>query len=206
MYPVAFRSAQRTIRVWTIGIGAVLIVALAFAGTTALAGHGGAGSSLTYLVSFSITNDSMSGPSGTAPMRMVTDVPVSIAGSNLTAVTFSISWQDQTLSPLTDPVVSATVTGPNGTGTETGRVMSSGTDFTILVPNDLPENQTVKAASEAEALALASAGLNATLGAGEWTVALDVGSPLGGIVRPGASIAYTITLQLEYFVGSAERV
>lgn len=206
MYPVSFQSAQRTIRVWTIGIGALLVVALAFAGTTALAGHGGGGSAQTYVVSYSITNESMSGPSGSAPMRVVTEVPVAIAGSNLTAVTFSISWQDQTLSPLTDPVVTATVTGPNGTGTATGRVMSGGTDFTIMVPNELPENQTVKASSEAEALALASEGLNATLGSGEWTVALDVGSPLGGIVRPGAAIAYTISLQLDYFVGSAERV
>jgi hypothetical protein len=177
---------------------------VALVGGEALGPHGGGGtSSASYLVSYSNGTQSLSGASGNAPLRTTTDIAVEVTLTNLTNVTFHISYQDNTISPLFNPAVTATITGPGGAGTATDSVTAQGVDITVTIPNTMPGNATVDAASPEEALAKAATGNNATLGTGEWTVALQVGSPLGP--RPGGSITYDISIEVEYFVGTATR-
>lgn len=203
MYPKAFASAQATLRAQGTIILVVCIAASLFVGVEALGPHGGSAGKYLYNVSYQNATDSMGGPTGTAPLRTTTDVTVVLVYSNLTNVTFTISWMDQTISPFFNPAVSATITGPNGTGSTTNRVATTGTAFSIPITNSMPANATVEAGSEEEALATAGADNNATLGSGSWTVSLDVGSPLGP--RPGGSISYSIEIEVEYFMGTAVR-
>lgn len=206
MYPPSFLSAQRTIRVWAI-VGLVVFGSLSvFVGTTALAGTPHAGGRFMYNVTFMMANKTEPGGAGTAPYLQTTDVTVKISGENITNVSFEISWTDQSFSPFTNPSVSATITGPNGTGTQSGRVNPSGSKLSVAVPNEMPANATVEASSEADALAkVAINGTNSTLGSGDWTVSLQVGAALGGRIRQG-SVSYTIAVQVDYFVGSAKRL
>ncbi len=207
MYPAAFQSAQLTIRIWATALIVVFGAAGVFVGGEALGPHGGSGAVYSYNVTFMNMTDSLPGASGQAPQRTTTEVEVTVTGSNITAVVFIISYVDNTVSPIFNPAVTATITGPNGTGTETGSVPAGGAEITVAVPNEKPANQTLEADSEADALAIAAG--NSTdpmLGTGSWTVSLNVGSPLGGIFRPSASITYTIDIEVEYFVGSATRV
>ena len=205
MYPVAFHSAQRTIQVWAT-VGVVVFGSMSFVvGTAILSGSAPPAALRAYNVTFANFTDSLTGASGQAPQRATTEVEVTVTGSNITYVIFSITYVDNTVSPLFNPAVTATITGPNGTGSATGSVPAGGADFTVAVPNEKPANQTVEAASEAEALAEAAGNLtDPDLGTGRWTVSLDVGSPLGGLLRPGATITYSIDLAVWFFSGSAK--
>lgn len=205
MYPQAYGSAQATLRTQGTIVIVVALIASLVVGTEALSPHGGGGGLFSYNVSYQNVTGDEPGGTGTASISMTTDITITIAASNLTNVTFTISYVDNTRSPLTNPSVRATVTGPNGTGTASNAVTTQGSDLTVTVPNEMPANSTVQAASPDEALAKASTGNNATLGTGEWTISLVVGKPLGP--RPGGgTISYTIDVKVEYFVGTAVRV
>jgi hypothetical protein len=129
---------------------------------------------------------------------------VAITTTNMTNVTFTVTWRDQSFSPLTNPRVTVTITGPNGTGTTTNSVSTSGMPaLSVTVPNVMPNNTTVEAATPEAALAMAGAGNNATLGVGQWTVSMMVGGVIGP--RPGGSISYSISVSVSYFVGTAKR-
>jgi hypothetical protein len=181
--------------VYAIVLIIVTAAATAFVGGEVVGNHGIPASRGLYSVSFMNATESLTGTSGTAPQ---------ISATNLTNVTFIVTWQDQSFSPLTNPVVTVTVTGPNGTGTATDRVTTSGMPaLSVTVTNVMPANSTVEAGSPEEALAMANANNNATLGTGEWTVSLQVGNVIGP--RPGGSISYSISVEVEYFVGTATR-
>jgi hypothetical protein len=210
VYPKAYGSAQATLRAQGSIVLAVAVIASLVVGTQAFTPHGQGGGAYGFTVAFKNATTTLPGSSGSAPLKTTTDVKITIEAMNqtmyLTNVTFTISWQDTTRSPFTNPTVSATVTGPNGTGSATNRVMTSGTDIAITVPNEMPENQTtVQAASGDEAVTTAAGTANnATLGVGEWTVSLVVGSPLGP--RLSGGISYSIDVKVEYFAGTATRV
>ncbi len=207
MYPVAFHSAQRTIQVWAT-VGIVVFGAMSFVvGTAILSGSAPHAAVRAYNVTFANFTDTLPGVSGSAPQRTTTDIDVPVMGSNLTAVTFLISYVDNTISPLFNPAVTATITGPNGTGSMTGSVPAGGAQITVPVPNVMPGNQTVEASTEADALAIALGNSSdPTLGVGSWKVSLNVGSPLGGFLRPGATITYTIDLEVAFFAGVAKPI
>jgi hypothetical protein len=204
VYPKAYGSAQATLRTQGAMVLAIAVIASLVVGTQALSAPGPGGGTFPYNVSYQSMTGDEPGSSGSAPLSTTTDVKIALTATNLTNVTFTVSWTDNTISPFFNPTVTATVTGPNGTGTTTDRVANAGTDLTVTVPNEMPANSTVQAGSPEEALAKASAGNNATLGTGEWTVSLTVGKPLGP--RPNGSISYTVDIKTEYFVGTAARV
>lgn len=207
MYPAAFHSAQRTIQVWAT-VGIVVFGAMSFVvGSAILSSSAPSAPHHTYNVTFSNFTNGATGASGQAPMRTTTDVDVEVTGSNITAVVFMVTYTDNSISPLFNPSVTVTVTGPNGTGSATGSVPAGGAQITVAVPNKMPANQTVEATSETDALGQAVGNASdPELGNGAWKVSLNVGSPLGGIFRPSATISYTIDLSIEFFAGSARPV
>ena len=203
MYPKAFASAQATLRTQGTIVLVVCVVASLFVGVEALGPHGPAAGKYLFNVSYKNETAALTGSSGTAPLRTTTDVTVAIALENMTMVNFTISWMDQTFSPFFNPSVTATIAGPNGTGSTTNRVATAGTSFAIPITNAMPDNSTVEAGSADEALAMAGSSNNATLGTGDWKVSLQVGSPLGP--RPGGTISYSIEVKVDYFEGTAAR-
>ncbi len=207
MYPVAFHSAQRTIQVWATA-GIVVFAAMSFVvGTAMLSGSAPQAAQRAYNVTFMNQTASLQGTSGSAPQRTTTSVDLTVNGSNITGVTFTLSYVDNSISPLFNPSVTATITGPNGTGSMTGSVPAGGTKITVPVPNVMPANQTVEASGEADALSTAVGNsTDPSLGEGGWTVSLKVGSPLGGIFRPGATITYSIDIEVAFFVGTAKPI
>jgi hypothetical protein len=189
--------------VWAVSAMVVCAAGSVVVGTVLLTGAPPTAAHHRYNVTFMAQNDSLTGTSGSAPLRTTTDVSVKVAGKNITAVNFTVTWQDQSISPLFDPAVTASIAGPNGTGSTTGRVASRGTSLTVALPTSVPANTTVEASSEQQAIEMAGGSdLNATLGTGDWTVSLQVGGPIGP--RPGGSIAYAIAVQVEYYIGTAK--
>jgi hypothetical protein len=167
--------------------------------------QGGPAATLVFNVTFA--NQTGEGPSasGTIPYRQSQDTMVEVMHGNLTTVTFSVTYQDNSISPFTNPAVSVMITGPDGAGSGGGSVPAAGNVFDIVLPNEAPENQTVEASSETEALAMATGGANnTTVGSGEWTLAFTVGSALGP--RPQGSIMYTVSVSYSYYEGRAQRV
>jgi len=165
----------------------------------------------TYNVSFFTVNGTETGASGSANYLSTVTEHVKINGTNLTFVVFKISYTDQSLSPLTNPSVRATITPPNGTvvnGTTASiPVMSSGTSIILGLPNNIPANATVEASSEAEAIAKAGGDpANATAGSGDWTVDLQVGAAAFGRIRPSGSITFTIAVEVQGYEGKATKV
>ena len=204
MFPAPYVSAQKTLRVWAVAAIVVCAAGSLVVGTVLLTSGGSTVSHHLYNVTFMVDNKTLTGVSGTAPLRTTTPVLVKVGGENITAVNFTISWQDQSISPLFNPAVSATISGPNGTGaSKMVSVSTRGTSFLIPLNNTVPANATVEAQNEGDALNQAGGtDMNATIGMGDWTVSLKVGGPIGP--RPGGSIAYSIAVEIEYFVGTAK--
>jgi hypothetical protein len=204
VYPPAFTSAQATVRAYGIVLVIVFGSAVAFVGGEAIGPHGGGGGGTGHWnVAFANASDSLAGATGNAALRSTTDVMVTVNATFITNVTFAITYRDNTISPLFNPAVSATITGPGGAGTASGSVPAAGAEITVTVPNVMPENATVEAATPEEAAEKAAPGNNMTLGSGEWTVSLQVGSPLGP--RPGGSITYDISVEVAYFIVTVSR-
>lgn len=203
----AIQSAQKTIRV----IGVALMVIGGIGGTVVIGPALGGGTANTQVHAYNVTFIAMNGtgPSATGSGDYFSTVPVSIGinMSNLTVVTFTVSFQDNSLSPLTNPAVTVTISGPNGTGTSTGSANSAGVAFPILVNNIPPANATVDASSEGEAIAKAAGNMtDGSLGSGDWTVTLDIGATFFGRIRPQSSITYSIEVAFEYFEGKATTI
>jgi hypothetical protein len=203
----AILSAQKTIRVLAValivvgGIGGTIVVAPALGG-----GHQGTPMHL-YNVTFIMLNATGEGSSGSAGYRSTEVVLISLNGTNITGVNFTVSFQDNSVSPATDPAVDVMIQGPNGTGSASGRISGGSDVYVVAVPNDPPANTTIEATDEADAVAKAGGNqTNASLGSGEWTVTIDVGAPLFGRIRVGGSISYTVEVAIVYFAGKAEKV
>jgi hypothetical protein len=204
MFPAPYLSAQKTLRVWAVGAMIVCAAGSVVVGTVLLTSGAPSVSHHLFNVTFWLKNATLTGASGTAPLRTTTPVLVKVAGENITAVNITITWQDQSISPLFNPAVSATISGPNGTGaSKSGPVSTRGTSFLVPINTTVPSNTTTEASNADDAINMAGGSdLNATLGSGDWSVSLKVGGPIGP--RPGGSIAYTIAVQIEYFVGTAK--
>lgn len=206
---MAFSVQQTQRKLQTLGIvGIIAAAALSLVTVAPVLVGGGPGPSVSaYLVNFTLVDASGQGASGSAPFLQTTDVNIPVDHANLTAVSFNVSYVDNSVSPLFNPAVTVTVQGPAGAGGTSGPVQPGATaTFQVAVNNMVPENQSVDAASADEALqkALGDSG-NTTLGMGDWTVSLDVGAPLGGRIRPSGTITYTITLDFTYFDAVAEK-
>ena len=198
------QAIQRKLTVFAV----ILLVAVAGISTVALVptlttSQGPAGSVL-FNVTFLNQSGSFGPVVGNIPYRQMEDITVEVVQENLTDVTFLIAYQDQSFSPFTNPAVSVQITGPEGAGTGGGSVSTAGSPFPIVIANEMPENQTVEATSEADALAKVTAGANnTTAGSGTWILSFNVGSALGP--RPQGSIAYTIEISYSYYEGRAQR-
>lgn len=205
---MAYSVQQTQRKLQTLGIvGIVAAAALSLiAVAPALGGGGASGSVSSYLVNYTLMEGSGQGASGSAPFLQTTTVSIPVDQVNLTKVTFHVSYQDNSISPLFNPTVTVTVQGPDGGGTSGTVSPGQNAMFEVPVNNLVPENQTVDATSPDEALQKAVGGdVNSTLGVGDWSVEIDVGAPLGGRIRPSGTITYTITLDFSYFEGIAEK-
>ncbi len=207
---MAFSIEQTQRKVRTLGVA--LLVAAAALGMITVAPILGGGSSgpatALYNVTFMSMNGSAPGASGSAGFLSSADVPITIDQPNLTLVTFHISYTDNSISPLFNPAVTATIVGPDGSGGGQGSVSPGQTlNVPITVNNAVPDNATVEATSPDDAVGRATGNeTNSSLGMGDWSVTLDVGAPLAGRIRPSGTISYTISVDVMYFEGNATRL
>jgi hypothetical protein len=208
MMAFSHQDLQRKLRTYG-AVGLIVAAAGSFVVVEQALGGGGGGASVAlYNVTFMINNGTGEGASGNAAFRSTATVQIPISQVNLTMVTFSMTYQDNSVSPLFNPAVNVAVQGPEGAGGATGSV-SPGQPLVmpVAVNNEVPLNGTVEATSPEEAVGKATGDVeNATIGVGDWTVTIDVGAPLAGRIRPSGSITYTINVETKYFAGNAERV
>ncbi|HEX9710471.1 MAG TPA: hypothetical protein VGB42_10975 [Candidatus Thermoplasmatota archaeon] len=207
MMAFSVQGLQR--KVQTIGAAGIIVAAaLSLVAVGPVLGGGPPATQVgLYNVTFPISNGTAQGSSGSAGFFSMAEAAVTIDQANLTMVIMHISYVDNSLSPLFNPAVTATIQGPDNSGSATGPVPPGQTaDFIIAINNDVPPNTTLQAGSPEEAIDQATPDdTNTTAGMGEWTVTLDVGAPLAGRVRPSGSITYTITVDIQYFEGAAEK-
>jgi hypothetical protein len=189
--PLGKRVGLRTA---AIAAAALFVIAYALVSVS----YGGGGDHRTYSVAFVSSTQNYTKAQGWTAYGTSTDDSFPLVTENVSAIHFVVAWSDESAAPFPDPAVTFESTGPNASGGSQGSVAPSGTTFDIVL-RAAPKGGQVEAASPEEAAAVASRGINATIGQGQWNWSLIVSDPAFGALRPRGTVSWTLFVTVDVF-------
>jgi hypothetical protein len=185
-------------------IATAIIVAIpGFALVPSLLGPGDDGRSW-YAVTFSTVSNEADLGSGNLAYDDQTSFELNLTEERMVRVECRLEWSDQGNTPVNDPYVDLFIFNATNDIVAVAEIRAPGGVIRAYVYNQIPENATVKAHNEGEAISLQTGTVNNTSeGMGLWRFGLSAQAP--SRVRPfaGATIHYQLWVSVFTYEGLA---
>ena len=205
--PPELRSLTRSPR--GLAVLAVLLIGAATVGAVTLGpafvGPGAGPRPQAFEVSFSVAGNEQELAAGSLPYDAYAVHRFNVSDPYLVKVTARIEWEDRGRTPAQDPYVNLALDFQVDRNLSTiAEIRAPGGSIFVEIPNPVPKNGSVFAASPEAAVEAAIASVNnSTTGVGEWWIRVTTQAPSD--VRPfvGSEVYYRIWVTLEFYKGKA---
>lgn len=185
------------------------LIALAMVGLAvvpALTGSGGQAGSW-FAVGFTVGSNETKLTSGTLAYDDQATFELNLTDERIVRVECRLEWRDNGKTPVNDPYVNLAIFNESNNLSNIAEIRAPGGVIEAMVDNPIPENATVKARNEGEAIAIQLLTVNSTTnGIGLWRFWLSAQAP--SRIRPyvGDSIQYQIWVTVFTYDGTAVAV